>query len=402
MKSCLTFLATCLFLAQVSALEVTGLVQANLVAADELSSWQRNGTGILRYDQDQINLQQSVLVVTHDILSTLQLKSVANYYHDGQQKLGISQLELNYKPISPNKIRWQARAGFFYPKISFENVDIGWLSPYNYTQSAINSWIGEEQRTSGVELTLYSPGRVRKSPWSWQVRVAGFVGNDPLGSIISWRGFAMHDRQSLNNDRVEFAPYPTVIDRDALWHPSWVEPFHEIDGKAGFYLGTHLDYLNRSNFRYYYYDNLADPNQLNGQRLYAWRTKYHALSWQHKFSRQTRIISQIMSGSTEMGLKFVHADFDLIYLLVSHKFSANRLSLRVDRFMVQEDDIMPQDYNDSDGTGLTLTWRYDLDNNWQLGLEQHVNRNTARSRASLGLPSRADQQQTLAVLQYRF
>lgn len=286
--------------------------------------------------------------------------------------------------------------------MSLENVDIGWLSPYTYTQSAINSWIGEELRTAGLELSLYSPGRARRSPWSWELHAAAYKGNDPLGTVISWRGFAMHDRQSLNLDRLEFAPYPTVIDRDIIWHPSWVEPFHEIDGRFGFYVGAHLDYYKQSNLRYYYFDNLADPLAVNSQRLYGWRTKFHSMAFQHKFSADSRIISQFMTGSTAMGYRFVYADFDAFYLMYSHKIDNHRISLRYDRFMVQEDDNMPIDINDSDGFGYTLAWRYNLNKQWQVGIEQHYNENTAPNRATLSLEPNNSQNQTLFVIQYRW
>lgn len=386
----------------VSAFEIKGLVQANLVAADRATSWQNSGVGILRYDSDKLSTQQALLDISQDLSSSLSLHTVLHYYQDGEQNLGLSQAALIYKPISSDRVKWQARAGFFYPKMSFENVDIGWLSPYSYTQSAINSWIGEEQRTSGLEMTAYSPGRARKSPWSWQVRIAAFTGNDPFGTIISWRGFAMHDRQSLHNDRVAFAPYPSVVEANGLWHPSWVEPFHEIDGKFGVYAGIHLDYYNKTNLRYYYYDNLGDPTALNAQRLYAWRTKYHSVALQHRLTRNTRIITQLMTGSTEMGDKFVFADFDAFYLMLSHRSGRHRLSIRYDRFIVQEDDIFVWDYNDSDGAGLTLNWRFDISSHWQLGLEQHINKNSAMSRLTLGFEPEFDQQQSLAVLQYKF
>lgn len=385
-----------------AANQVGGIVQVYIADTDSWQSYQNNGTGILRHDDDTVGIQQALLHTNIDLVSNVSLDAVAHYYPDGEQQLGFSQLSLQYKPLSPNKIKFKARGGFFYPRLSLENIDDGWLSPYTYTQSAINSWVGEEMRTLGLEFSIYSPGRARRSPWSWEVIGAAFKGNDPLGTLISWRGFAMHDRQSLNNDRVNFAPYPTVIDTDFIWHPDYVEPFHELDRRWGFYIGLHLSYFNQSSFRYYYYDNQADPLTVNSQRLYGWRTKFHSLSFQHKFNSNTRLISQLMTGSTVMGVKFVYVDFDAWYLMLSHQVSQHRISLRYDRFMVIEDDVFPTDMNNSDGYGLTLAWRYDLDDNWQLGIEQHFNKNTAQNRAQLDLPIDANQQQTLLVAQFRW
>ncbi|GLS26470.1 hypothetical protein [Marinibactrum halimedae] len=402
MKKRLLFILFSCFHFEIAAFELNGLIQANIAATDSLTNWQENGTGILRYDQDRAHLQHTFLDVTKELPSSFTLHTVLNAYQDGNQQLGFSQAELIYKPLSADTIKWQGRAGFFYPKLSLENVDTGWLSPYTYTQSAINSWIGEEQRTAGIEVTAYSPGRVRKSPWSWQIRFATFAGNDSLGALISWRGFAMHDRQSLYGDRVELAPYPSVINREGLWHPNWIEPFREIDDRLGVYVGAHLDYYTQTKFRYYYYDNLADPNALNQQRLYAWRTRYHSFAFQHRLSKQTRLISQYMTGSTEMGDNFVFVDYDAFYLMLSHRMNQHRVSLRYDRFIVHEDDTIPEDNNESNGYGITLAWRYNFTKQWQLGLEHHINRNTAVNRESLNIAQEQHQQQSLFVVQMKF
>lgn len=384
------------------AVEVTGIVQLNYVKASEQTSWFDEGTGILAYSKDGTNVQQAFVELSDSFSNGLSYNLVANYYQLGEQNLGISQAYLSYKPLSRSKIRWRGRIGFFYPKLSLENVDSGWLSPFTYTQSAVNSWIGEELRTPGIELSVFSPGRSRNSPISFELHGSLFKANDPLGTVISWRGFALHDRQSLNNDRVPFAAYPSVIAEDRIFHPNYVEPYHELDGNIGFYLGAHIDYYKQSTLRYYYYDNQGDPLAVSHERLYAWRTKFHSLALQHKFDGNTRVVAQWLSGSSVMGTRFVYIDFDAWYLMLSHKYKAHRISLRFDTFKVREDDVFEWDQNNSNGHGYTLAWRYDLNKNWQIGLEQHINENSADIRATLGEDIQVDQKQSLAVLQYRW
>jgi hypothetical protein len=394
----------CLFfsVAFVKAAEVKVLAQINLVKADRQASWFEADTGILAYSENGFNVQQGILNLSDSISSSLSYDIVANYYQLGEQHLGFSQAQLIYKPLSASKIRWRGRAGFFYPNMSLENVDVGWLSPYTYTQSAINSWIGEELRVAGLELTAYSPGRSRNSPFSWEFHAAAFKANDPLGAIITWRGFALHDRQSLNNEQIRFAAYPTVVETDRINHPNYVEPFHEFDGRLGFYIGTHLNYFRQSSLRYYYFDNQADPNQVNQQRLYGWRTRFHSLAVQHEFNAQNRLIAQWLSGNTVMGERFVAADFESWYLMFSHSNNGHRVSIRYDNFKVIEDDVFAWDMNDSKGDALTLAWRYTINSRWQIGLEHHLNTNYAASRQSLGQELSIHQQQSLAVLQYRW
>ena len=384
------------------AVEVKGLVHLNYVKADQQSSWFDKGTGILAYSKDSANVQQALIELSDNFSNGLSYAVVANYYQLGEQNVGISQAQISYKPLSSNKLRWRGRVGFFYPKLSLENVDTGWISPFTYTQSAVNSWVGEELRTAGLELTLYSPGRSRNSAISWEFHGSVFKANDPLGTIISWRGFAMHDRQSLNNDRVPFAAYPSVIATDRIFHPNYVEPYHELDGNIGFYLGAHIEYYKQSTLRYYYYDNQADPLAVSQERLYGWRTKFHSLALQHKFNGNTRVLGQWLSGSSVMGDRFVYIDFDAWYVMLSHKHKAHRVSLRFDKFKVREDDIFPWDPNNSDGHAYTVAWRYNLDKNWQIGVEQHINKNSADIRATLDQNVQIDQQQSLAVLQFRW
>jgi hypothetical protein len=396
-------IALALFSSAASAIEVTGLLQGNWVNGDDLTSYQNHGTGVTRYDDNGFNVGQAFLNFKHDIGKEVTVQAIANYHQDGEQNLGLTQFLLTYKPLTSRKTKFRLRAGFFYPELSLENVDEGWLSPYTYTNSAINTWIGEEQRTIGVEASLISPGRARGSAWSWKLHASLYKANDPFGALLAWRGWALHDRQSLNNDRVNIAFYPTVISPELINGPAYVEPFHELDGNIGIYAGLHLDYYNSTNFRYYFYDNRADPTKLNDAGLYAWHTIFHSFSFQHKFNKNTRLISQAMFGSTLMGLRFVAIDFRSNFVMLSHKIKKSRVSVRVDNFnVIDTGDIFPEDLNDSDGYAVTAAWRHNFNKHWEVGVEYHLNRNTAENRVTVGDIVRADQRQTMFVAQYRW
>jgi len=392
----------CLFSIPLSAKTLSGRVEVALVNADDLISWQKSGTGILRPEDNGLQLQQGFVRAQYDLSSSWSVDAILNLHQDGNDHLGFTQAFALYKPLSPNKIKFKSRIGFFYPSMSIENVAEGWLSPYTYTQSAINSWIGEELRTAGAEFAFFSNGRARRSAWSWEANLGIFKGNDPLGSLLTWRGFAMHDRQSLHSDRVNFAPIPTIIREDLIDSPAWVDPFTEIDGRWGFYVGAHLRYFRQSEARYYYYDNRADPSALNSLRLYAWRTKFHSLALQHNINRQWRFMSQIMDGSTNMGPNIVFADFTSWYIALRYLRDKHSITARYDWFDVREDDTVPIDQNDSDGYGLTLAWRYQLDPQWEIGAEYHYNQNSVANRVQLNVPIKQTQSQSRVVLSFKF
>lgn len=392
----------CLLSTPLSAQTISGRVEIAIVDADELITWQNNGTGILRPESSGLQLQQGFIRTQYDINQNWSIDTILNVHQDGNEHIGFTQAFARYKPLTPSKIKFKSRIGFFYPGMSIENVAHGWLSPYTFTQSAINSWVGEELRTLGAELSIFSNGRARRSKWSWEATGGLFKGNDPVGSLLTWRGFAMHDRQSLHIDRINFAPIPTIIDSDLINGPAWVEPFTEIDNRWGYYLGAQLRYFRRSEVRYYYYDNRADPSAQNNVNLYAWRTTFNSFSAQHNIDQQWRVMAQLLVGATDMGPSIVKADFTAWYL-AAHYFQDNHsLTARYDKFIVRENDNLPMDQNDSDGFGITIAWRYQINADWEIGTEFHYNNNTAANREQLGLPVEQKQSQSRLVLAFNF
>jgi hypothetical protein len=348
-------------------------------------------------------LQQAIAQIESDWSSDLSSKIVLNAFADGDQKLSVSQAELKYQPLTQSALKYKVRVGMFYPELSVENTDIGWLSPDTYTQSAINSWLGEELRVFGVEASLFKSGRRSSTPWSWDAKIGLYKGNDPLGSVIAWRGFAMHDRQSLLDERLEFAAYPFVVSENGINHPAWVEPFHELDSRVGGYFGLHLNYLRRTQLKYYRYDNFADPNVLNSQRLYAWRTKFHSLAIHHQIDKQWQVKAQFMHGATLMGNNFVHVEYVAGFIQGTYKpEDKHKLSARIDIFDVHERDDIPEDINTSFGHALTLNYQFKISKHWQIGNELHINKNTALNRTTLGIAPRQHEKQWLFIAEYRF
>lgn len=380
----------------------SGRIELGLNTTNAITSFQESGTGILRFDEDNLQLFQGLLKHQSRPFSGITTTLVANVYTDGEKHIGLTQAFVEYKPLSPSQIKYKYRAGFFYPRYSVENTDIAWLSPYTYTQSAINSWFGEEMRIPGVEFAAFSNGRRIKSPWSWEVNAGVFKGNDPAGTLLSWRGFSYHDRQALHNDRVNFAPIPTVVDEQSIQSPAWINPFEEIDGRWGFYLGAHVNYQRNTLIKYYYYDNNGDPAALNEIRIYAWDTKFHSLAFSHNISPEIRLLSQVMLGSTDMGPRVVYAEFASAYVMLSYKQAAHRYSIRGEYSTIDEDDLMPLDQNNSNTSALTGAWRYQYSQNIELGTELHINRNKAENRVQLGVPIEQDDTQLRLVIAYQF
>lgn len=386
--------------------QVNGLIQASALNGDNQLSWQQGGVGLYRFDNnhDGIVLSQGLIEFRQDLSTAWSAHGVVNAYQDPESTIGFSQAYFKYQPLTQSRYKWHIRVGGFYPLLSLENPDIGWISPYNYTNSAINSWVGEELKTFGLEATLKLPGRSFRSPHSFTFVGATFKGNDPAGTLLSWRGWAMHDRQTLFNEGIRFAPIASLSAPQLKYQANQVLPFTEVDGRFGYYAGLHWDYLKKSQFRFYYYDNNGDPGVLNhhtGQ--YAWDTRFSSAAWLYKLTGKTRIIAQVMSGQTAMGkYRGVDNRFYSHFILLSHKMKKHRFSLRYDYFKVTDHDTWQFDPNASQGESITATWRYQLTSNWQLGIEGAAIDSQADNRAAIGFKSNFSQQQITLNAQFRF
>src|SRR5688500_6426203 len=96
------------------------------------------------------------------------------------------------------------------------------------TPSALNSWIGEEVKVIGLEATATRDlGRGRLAA---TFGLFGF--NDTAGTLLSFRGWALHHQKSAAFSRQTLPPLNPFI---STLQPRWTTPTVEIDGRPGFY-----------------------------------------------------------------------------------------------------------------------------------------------------------------------
>jgi hypothetical protein len=291
-----------------------------------------------------------------------------SYQADLSAASGITEAWLQYQPLPWSGYRFKAKAGWFYPALSVENNAVAWTSQYSSQFSVLNSWFAEELRGQTVELSLSRPGQTFSSAHSQQWIIAAFRGNDPLGSLLAWRGFARHNLQTALDGRIDFAHYPSLQRFPLQKQPAWVKPFVELDGRTGWYLGWHYQYRQQLELRWYHYDSNGDPQVLvKGQ--YAWDNRLNQLALQYQLNDQWRLLAQIADGMTEMGWRTVLIDYQAAYLLASYQVDSWQLSWRYDHWRQQDRDQTVGDDNNGNGSGHTLALHYQLSEQWQLQLE---------------------------------
>ncbi len=74
---------------------------------------------------------------------------VADYVDDASGGVDLTEALLEWRPVPRSRNQQQLKIGAFYPSLSLENGDRGWQSPFTYSYSAINTWLGEEIRPFG-------------------------------------------------------------------------------------------------------------------------------------------------------------------------------------------------------------------------------------------------------------
>jgi hypothetical protein len=323
-----------------------GFDQTLALASTPLESWVQDGPGKLRFDEehDGVLVPRAFLDYRGRITPTLHACATVNANADGDAEIGVTEAYLEYRPVPDSAWHRRWRFGAFYPHVSLENAGPAWTSPYLSSFSAINTWIGEEFRTIGGELSLSRALRT-DTPQRFGAQLAVYGANDVAGGLLAERGWAVHDRQTALFENV-----------------SGIEPFHELDDRLGYHIGVDWRYGDRARVQAFHYDNLADPAAVaDGQ--YGWRTFFDALGGQLELPWGLGLIAQWMAGTTIVG-PFVDGeraatdDFDASFLLLTRSFGDHRASVRYDDFSLTLDDSTPADNDLERGHAWTAGYSY--------------------------------------------
>ena len=196
----------------VHAIEFRGLVDLRLGATDAERSWTRDGLDKTRFDRNagSVRLGQAFLRADADLLDAVTASVVIGASDDRGRLIDITEAWLGWNPVPRSPWRTRVKVGAFFPATNLE-IDydsIGWTPARTLSSSAINSWIGEELRTNGVELGLSRKGHALGSSHDVGFTAALFKGNDPAGSLLAWRGWSIGDRITGLTEPIRLADLP--------------------------------------------------------------------------------------------------------------------------------------------------------------------------------------------------
>jgi len=369
-------LVTCLSINKVSlATEYSlhGIIDARMITvngADKASSYLQGGYG--KFDNKYnsgAHLAQLGLSYQASWQNNISVKLVANAFDNKKsENIGISEAFIHYKSLPSNDgWRMQTKAGFFYPKISLENNAVAWSNPYTLNNSTLNTWVAEELRNTGIQLSVEKLGKFTHSKHSYSLNLSFFQNNDTSGAMLTWHGWTMGARQSLFQEQLKLADFPARWQGKALAAQApYSDPFVELDNRWGAHIVGEWKYQHKQHpikINLGYYDNNDDSGVVkNGQ--YTWDLRFSHVGLKIKLAKKLELLGQYMHGRTNMESKYgslvVDANFTSAYLMLRKYWQQQQLVFRAEEYSVDDLDNTWGDHNQEYGKAFTLSYRYRL------------------------------------------
>ena len=382
--------------------------------SSDLAPWTESGNGKLRFADDGGLAGNHFAAEYHGrIVNTLSVKTVFDYADDASTGLDVTEAYLDWHPVPKTVNQHTFRFGAFYPPFSLENSDVGWGSPFSTSWSTINTWLGEEIRPIGAEWRVRRRVGFAGSPHELSAFVSGFYGNDPAGTLLFWRGFALHDRQTRLNDTLPMPPMPVFGAGGIVvgTRPQSVEPFEEIDDEPGYYAGVEWRYARRALLQLAVYDNRADPDSFR-EGQWGWKTSFSHIGAQVDLPAGLGLMAQWMAGETywligvtPTGMRtsataLVEDEFDASFVMLTKRLAAaHRVSARYDTFDFRRDSM---NLTIDSGHAWTLAYQYEATSSLALAFEWLTIESTRDLWPMFyGLPREATERQLRLKLAYR-
>jgi hypothetical protein len=235
---------------------------------------------------------------------------------DGAERgrVGVVEAFLEQNQSAGND-RLHLMEGAFFLPTSRENIDSLWENPYTISSSALNSWLGEELRPLGVDLSWRHP---LQSSGALTLGATVFRGNDTFGALVIDRGWALRDDWAVLGEHIPVTSTAvTSVSAETDHRLGWSTrgKWSNDDGSLQF---THID--NRSEAERY--DDLA-----------GWATRFNIVGGNYTWHDWTAVAESGIGTTAIEGSRGRHSfDIRAGYLLLSRKISTFRASVRGDQF----------------------------------------------------------------------
>ncbi|HXA39423.1 MAG TPA: hypothetical protein VNW53_10505 [Phenylobacterium sp.] len=337
---------------------VHGLAEAEVSAGRTERSWLDGGFGKTAASRDGVAFNQAAIEWRPSFNFAVGAVVSALYQPKVSPSLDIGEayLKLKAPPMALGRI--SARVGAFYPPVSLEHEGVAWTTPDMLSGSALNTWVGEEVKVTGVEASL------ARAFGSQEIRAtaAVFGWGDTAGALLTFRGWAIDGvRAGLG---AKF-PLPPLSAFAADFQPAVTLPVLELDHRGGYYLQLEWRPPAPVSVDVFHYDNGGDRTAEDANNQWAWRTTFTEIGARWEPSETLRLQAQAMTGNTQMGYvtaggRWFDVDFRSAYLLARRQVGEDALSLRLDGFKTVDRTFVDVDNNSETGWAATAAWRHRL------------------------------------------
>jgi len=356
-----------------AALDVDASAEVVAVDVGPMPSFMDGSQGKLRYGENDsaVAVSAAFLQISASPVATWDATVAIDLNTQAEDAVGVSEAVVLYRPLPVAGVRPRIKFGAFRPPVSLEHSGVGWATMYTTNASALNSWVGEELGGLGVEASLRNDPAADPYGHYWSVGAAAFYGNDPAGTLLSWRGWSVNNWQTRWGDAIPLAPLP-VFQFVPDQAPE-AEPFLELDDRLGYYVNGEVGLAGTWRLRALVYDNRADPTIRDHGQI-GWRTQFHSLGFAGSLPGGVGVIGQWLAGRTYAGPMLswgrpIDNDFDAAFLLLTRTWGAHRFSVRREWFAVDDHDQNAADPNEEDGNAWTLSYQHRFDDHWLVGVE---------------------------------
>lgn len=404
---CLLFVLAC-GCGQARAIDFRGLVDLRVGTGNGDRSWTRDGLDKARFDRHSgaVRLGQAIVRADGEVLDSISGSVVASAADDRPGLLDINEAWLSWNPVPASAWKIRVKAGAFFPATNLE-IDydsVGWTPARTLSSSAINSWMGEELRTVGAELSMTRKGNLANSSHDFGFVAAVFNNNDPAGTLLAWRGWSISDRITGVTESLRLADLPVYRAGGALpdQHRN-IHLFRELDNRVGYYTGVNYGYEGRVRIDTMHYDNRGDPMVLkNGQ--YSWKTRFNHLSARVALGDGGEVLLQTLRGNTLMGPNAVRLGYEAWYVLASHTLGPGTVTIRYDRFATTEHpaDVNPADANTERGRARLLAYAWPVNRTFSIVTEGLEIRSARDARKLIGGPADRRERSVSTGLRWQF
>ncbi|WP_155262903.1 hypothetical protein [Sphingomonas segetis] len=345
-------------------LELSG--DLRLVAVDGERSWLEHGFGKLRSGSDgdfriRPQLGNASLVWQPQLTWALSGTFVGSLQGGERTQAGLSQAYLNFRPLrSASGTAFSARAGLMWPPVSLEHSGADWHVADTITPSAINSWIGEEVRPVALEGTV----SISAGDHKLRTTAAIFAANDTSGTLLTFRGWALHDRTTLAFNRW---PLPPIDGEMGTMQAPFTHPLIDLHKgfahRPGYYAKLAWQPPLPVRVELFRYDNRAGPTDVNDDMEWGWRTTFENLGLAANLGGGAELKAQALQGRTRMGYamdgrRWVDNRFRSAFVLASKPLGPFGIAARAEAFDTRNrGSLIAEDYDETGWSAMVVARR---------------------------------------------